>query len=363
VGQQTVEFSDVAGWAKAGNQAVTINDGQKTTASGTYTPTQQTGSLTVTINPQGAINAGAKWRRAGTDTWQNSGATETGIPVSQYTVEFSDVTAWTKPGNQAVTISNGQTTTATGTYTQQTGSLTVTIGPQGAVDAGAKWRRSGTDTWRDSGTTESGISVGQYTVEFSDIEGWTKPGNQAVTISSGQTATATGTFDIHPVYPVEGTIGTEFTITGSDFGTKKGKVLIQDVAATVLQWMDGLIECRLTKPIVPGLYDVTIQPKGRSPILFDNGFTVKAPEIDSVAPTSGSAGDEVTIHGFFFGTKKGKVTLGGKNCKVLNWTTDPVTGEGEIGFVVPKGLALGTYDITVTNSVGSDTGPDMFTIQ
>jgi IPT/TIG domain len=84
--------------------------------------------------------------------------------------------------------------------------------------------------------------------------------------------------DGSPVTPEEGTLGTEITIAGSGFGTTKGKVLIQDVAAKVLQWKDGLIECRLTKALAPGSYDVTIQPKGGSPVLFDNGFTVKAPE-------------------------------------------------------------------------------------
>ena len=37
--------------------------------------------------------------------------------MGQYMVEFSDVSGWTKPDNQAVTINKGQTTTATGTYT------------------------------------------------------------------------------------------------------------------------------------------------------------------------------------------------------------------------------------------------------
>ena len=185
VGQHTVEFSDVAGWTKPGNQTVTISDGQTTTATGTYT--QQIGSLQVTISPQGAIDAGAQWRRVGTSTWLNSGTTEPGIPVGQHTVEFSDVAGWTKPANQTVTISNGQTTTATGTYVQQIGSLQVTISPQGAIDAGRKWRRVGTSTWQNSGTTETGIPVGQHTVEFSDVAGWTKPGNQTVTISNGQT--------------------------------------------------------------------------------------------------------------------------------------------------------------------------------
>ena len=59
----------------------------------------------------------------GDGTWHEQWDTETGLPVGQHTVEFSDVAGWTKPANQTVTISNGQTTTATGTYVQQLGFL------------------------------------------------------------------------------------------------------------------------------------------------------------------------------------------------------------------------------------------------
>ena len=194
VGMHTVEFSNVAGWTKPGNRTVTVSYGQTATTTGTYT--LQTGSLRVIISPQGAINAGAQWRRAGTSTWRNSGATESGIPVGQYSVEFKDLSGWTNPVNLTVTISNGQTTTATGTYTQQTGSLTITISPQGAIGAGAKWRRAGTSTWRNSGATEAGVPVGQYTVEFSNVAGWIKPGNQTVTVSNGQTTNTSGTYTL-----------------------------------------------------------------------------------------------------------------------------------------------------------------------
>ena len=128
----------------------------------TETYTQQTGSLAVTISPQGAIDAGAKWRRAGTGTWQNSGATETGIPVGQHTVEFSDVAGWTKPGNQTVTISNGQTTNTSGTYVQQIGSLTVTDQSPGGDRCGGEVASCGDEhmarQW-DHGVRNSGGSV------------------------------------------------------------------------------------------------------------------------------------------------------------------------------------------------------------
>ena len=75
--------------------------------------------------------------------------------VGQHTVEFSDVAGWTKPDNQTVTISEGQTATVTGTYTGPTGSLQVTISPQGAIDAGAQWRVDG-GVWHGSGYTQTG---------------------------------------------------------------------------------------------------------------------------------------------------------------------------------------------------------------
>lgn len=148
------------------------------------------------------------------------------------------------------------------------------------------------------------------------------------------------------------------TILGSEFGTRKGKALVGKAVLKILDWKDDSIRCLLTKALPPDIYDVTIQPqaKGSSPIIIEHGFTVKAPKVGPLDPTIGSTGDEITIHGFFFGTNKGKVTLRGKSCKVLRWTMDRTTGESEIQFVVPKGLSAGTYELKViTTGVGSDT--------
>lgn len=146
-----------------------------------------TGSLTATLTPAEAVAAGAQWRRTGTSTWLNSGATEADVPVGPCTVEFKDVSGWSKPADQEVTINLGQTATVSASYTQQTGpgSLRVTIAPAEAVTAGAQWRRTGTSTWLDSGATETGIDPGEYSVEFSDVEGWSKPGDLQVTVNMG----------------------------------------------------------------------------------------------------------------------------------------------------------------------------------
>jgi len=151
------------------------------------------------------------------------------------------------------------------------------------------------------------------------------------------------------VSQTEGTFGTEWTITGSGFGTKKGKVLIGSTLVTIIDWADGLIHCRLAKVRAPGVYDVTIQPigpQGTPSIIVKDGFTVKAAEVHSIDVGSGSAYDQVTITGKFFGTKKGAVYLEygegeylkRKSCKVSSWTMEPTTGDSEIVFVVPKML-------------------------
>ncbi|MHC4316880.1 MAG: hypothetical protein ACYSW3_30940, partial [Planctomycetota bacterium] len=50
---------------------------------------------------------------------------------------------WNEPTDETVQINDGQTTTTSGTYNLQTGSLQVTISPQAAIDTGAQWRVDG----------------------------------------------------------------------------------------------------------------------------------------------------------------------------------------------------------------------------
>jgi hypothetical protein len=61
------------------------------------------------------VSAGAQWRVDG-GTWQNSGATVSGLSVGNHPVTFNTVSGWTTPANQTAAISVNQTTPATGTY-------------------------------------------------------------------------------------------------------------------------------------------------------------------------------------------------------------------------------------------------------
>jgi hypothetical protein len=187
IGGYTIEFKPVDGWTTPASQGATIANDQATTISATYV--QQMGSLQVTLSPSDAVNAGAMWRRVGTETWLASGATESGVAVGSYTIEFKDVDGWTTPASQGATITNGQTTTTSATYVQQTGSIQVTLSPSDAVNAGAMWRRVGTETWLASGATESGVAVGDYTIEFKDVEDWKTPPKRVVTVGVNHLAT------------------------------------------------------------------------------------------------------------------------------------------------------------------------------
>ena len=167
------------------------------------------------------------------------------------------------------------------------------------------------------------------------------------------TCDVTGTA-VRAIIPPEVTQGSIVTIKGSNLGTVKGKVALGKVKAKVKVWTPELITAEFKKvPIVPGPYASVVTPKKASPITTDNAYQVKAPTILSVIPDGGWAGDTVTLQGKFFGKKKGKLTLGGKKCKVTSWTMDARTGASEATFAVPTKLDPGYYTLTLINKVGT----------
>jgi len=151
------------------------------------------------------------------------------------------------------------------------------------------------------------------------------------------------------IYPSEGTYGTELMMTGSGFASKKGKVLMGGTSLSILDWADDLVCFRLSKVLPLGIHDVMVQPgepKGAPSIVKGEGFIVRPPEIHAIEEGEGTAYDQITIKGKFFGTKKGEVYLEyeeegekiRKCCKVTKWWMDPITNESEIFFIVPKML-------------------------
>jgi hypothetical protein len=191
VGNHTVSFSAANGWSAPASQTVFVSANSTTTATGTSIPP---GALQVTINPAGAVAAGALWQVDNNGQWQTNGATIANLLAGNHTVSFKSIAGWTAPANQIVSISANTTTLDTNTYVQLFGSLQVFITPSGALSTGALWQVDGNGQWQTSGATVSNLPVSSHTVSFSTIAGFVTPSNQTVSISANTTDQATGTY-------------------------------------------------------------------------------------------------------------------------------------------------------------------------
>ena len=174
----------------------------------------------------------------------------------------------------------------------------------------------------------------------------------------------------------EGTIGTEITFSDSPsgFGTAKGKVLIQNASTKMTAkiakggWTNDRVTCTVRKALPAGVYDVVIVLKSGQTYNLPGAFTFKKPEILNLNRYSGTPSTQVAIGGNFFGSKKPKVYLEydagkKKNCAVKAYQMDTKTGDSAIGFLVPKGLPVGTYQLRVeTKKVGISVEDVKFTI-
>lgn len=165
----------------------------------------------------------------------------------------------------------------------------------------------------------------------------------------------------------EVTIGTKITITGANFGSRKGKVLIGDVLIKIDKegWSDNTITCTVNRVprASPGIFPLTIKPRGAASIILDGAIDVMNPEIDSLSVDHGFPGANIKINGRFFSSKKRRPYLEyqGKTrrCKIDSWTFDTNTGDSEIVFIVPNRLAVGKYQLNVKSRVGTVSAGDL----
>lgn len=173
----------------------------------------------------------------------------------------------------------------------------------------------------------------------------------------------------------EATVGTEFTITGSGFGTKPPKVfLIQDgvqVRGNSLKAAkpvsDTMVSVTVNKAIY-GNYTIQLTPagKGMEPVESTETIDIVLPRITGVdGPTTVMPNDETAVTVDQAGTKGVKVSVAGYKAKILS--IEPVATEGDevlstISFRLPKKVPAGTWDVEVTNKVGGAMLPGALTV-
>ena len=107
-GPQQVEFKPVADYDTPANGSIFVMPSQTAEITGTYLA--KPGSVKINLTPQQAINDGARWRRVGASTWQNSGATITNIAAGNHEIEFNSVTGCIDNENLPIVVSPNQLT-------------------------------------------------------------------------------------------------------------------------------------------------------------------------------------------------------------------------------------------------------------
>ena len=190
-GDYTVSLTDVAGFVTPRNNMVTITD-SPATAIETYTP-----FLTVLIEPGQAVTWGAQWFLVsgppGHDPTPHHSGDSVPAPPGDYVIQFTPVTAYIKPDNIPVTITDSPHT-ETGTYTP---TLQVLIEPEGARNDGAQWFLTAGPPGFDTNLHDSGDTVpappGNYNIRFTQLLDWQKPADIPVTITDVP-ATETGLY-------------------------------------------------------------------------------------------------------------------------------------------------------------------------
>uniref|UniRef100_UPI00345F0910 hypothetical protein n=1 Tax=Aminivibrio sp. TaxID=1872489 RepID=UPI00345F0910 len=182
VGSSAVSFSEVPGWTKPANTRVTVRNGAASRVSGTYI--RHTGSVKVNITG----TKDGRWSIDGKGNYP-SGWTAKNIVVGNYKILFSNVSGRVKPEVKTITVKNGATTTVSAAYTQNTGSISVTIdGPKEA-----RWSIDGRGSYT-SGQTVSEILVGNHTITFSYVRGWKNPADKRVTVTRGAVESVRGVY-------------------------------------------------------------------------------------------------------------------------------------------------------------------------
>lgn len=219
-------FSHWSGDGTGSNRDLTVIMDRNKSVSANFTADTSIGSLQVNISPAQANAEGAGWKFDNFTAFRPSGDTQTNIsPRTNKYVSFKEIPGWIKPEQIRTSITGGQTTTLSATYTEILGSVQVTILPVEATQAGAMWRLDG-GSWQASGIALANVSPGQHVVEYSSISGWSTPPGQTVTVTRGFTATATveypppaGVPIVTSIAPRTGPLvgGTVVTIEGANF--------------------------------------------------------------------------------------------------------------------------------------------------
>ncbi len=210
VGLREVCFTDIEGFATPACSTVQVLEGLTTIVDGAYT---QNGSLQVTTSP--AVPATITVDGVATNDW----GMWTDMAPGDYEVCFGLVEGFDPPPCETVTVTAGANTPVVGTYTANAaapaptgfGMLRVTTTP--AVPAQITINGDIADRWA---LTWVKLVPGTYDVCFGDVQGFTTPACEVVTIVDGATTVVVGDYVARGTLRVTTTpaLGSTITVDG-----------------------------------------------------------------------------------------------------------------------------------------------------
>ena len=264
---------------------ITMN-GNKTVSASFASGDPNMATVTVTIKPDAAANAGVTWSVTGDSQRRASGTSLSEVVGSGYTtllpITLNLVPGWLATNGTTsfyVPVSAGIVTNVLVTCVTDTtpGLLTVTLSPPDVVTAGAKWHVNGTTN--GNGATVS-LPAGTYPVTFDAVSGWTAPASQSVTIQRSQTTVLAGNYTppagqpaiygiSPPIGPMSG--GTVMTISGANFTSPASVAVGGQNATNVTVLSASQITCTTPSSSIYGTTNVIVQTSGGSATNL-NGF-------------------------------------------------------------------------------------------
>ena len=182
----------------------------------------------------------------------------------------------------------------------------------------------------------------------------------AVLAIAGVAATASAQ-NITAVTPSEATYGTEVTIAGTGFGTRKPKIYLsrtglkKRVSLRAVTVTDTEIRARVapsaSRLSLAGVFDLNLLKARASAVVAPNAVELKLPTNLAANRFLASRGEIVTMSGTFLGSRPGRVLVSGLPAQVVEWNA---VGEapGTVLFRVPSKAPSGLADVEISNAIG-----------
>lgn len=147
---------------------------------------------------------------------------------------------------------------------------------------------------------------------------------------------------VNSVTPNAGVSGTQITITGSGFQSTKGSssLTLNGFPVATTSWNDAQIIATVPSGATTGPIMAVVNGVSSN---LDVLFTIPNPIVNSISPSSGPTGTQVTVNGSGFGATQGTSTqkFSGLAASITSWS------DTQIVTTVPAAAITGTISVTV----------------